>query len=130
MIHNYILYRGGSIIFNASYTAYRPPGGIAVYGITKTALLSLTKAMADSLASKNIRVNAIAPGIIRTKFSEPLYAGGEKAEHSLLESNQVALNRLGDPDEMGGAVAFLVSDDASYITGETICITGGLHARL
>lgn len=86
--------------------------------------------MADSLASKKIRVNAIAPGIIRTKFSEPLYAGGKSAEHGLLESNQVALGRLGDPEEMGGAVAFLVSDDGSYITGETICITGGIHAKL
>ncbi|KAE9556037.1 hypothetical protein FO519_000783 [Halicephalobus sp. NKZ332] len=121
---------GGSIVFNASYTGYRPPQGIAVYGVTKTTLLGLTKAMADSLASKNIRVNTIAPGIVRTKLSEPIFSGGKEREQSLIETNQVLLNRIADPQEMGGTVAFLVSDDASYITGETVCVTGGIHCKL
>uniref|UniRef100_A0A914ELM6 Dehydrogenase/reductase SDR family member 4 n=1 Tax=Acrobeloides nanus TaxID=290746 RepID=A0A914ELM6_9BILA len=125
----------GNIIFNASVGGYHPPKGIAAYGVTKTALLGLTKALAESLANRNIRVNAIAPGIIKTKMSQVLWDHGQdnniqsEAQHSLEEMNN-PMNRLGEPEECAGAVAFLVSNDASYITGETIVVGGGLHARL
>ncbi|KAH7730821.1 Protein F54F3.4 [Aphelenchoides avenae] len=118
---------GGSIIFNASYGAYRTPQGIAAYGITKTTLLALTKALAESLASKNIRVNCIAPGVIRTKMSQKLL---EQGEDVAAEATGAVMGRVGRPEECAGVVAFLVSDDASYITAETIVVAGGVHARL
>uniref|UniRef100_A0AC34GDI6 Uncharacterized protein n=1 Tax=Panagrolaimus sp. ES5 TaxID=591445 RepID=A0AC34GDI6_9BILA len=116
---------GGNIIFNASYGAYRPGMGIGVYSVTKTALLGLTKMFSQELAAKNIRVNAIAPGVIKTKMSQMIV---EQDEIPDLAGNP--LNRYGEPHECAGAVAFLVSDDASYITGETILMNGGAHARL
>jgi len=123
---------GGNIIFNASFGGYRPPTGIAAYGVTKTAVLGLTKALAVSLASKHIRVNCIAPGIIKTKMSKALWdnGSGPAGEDALSEIMDAPLKRLGMPEECAGAVAFLVSEDASYITGETIVIAGGIHARL
>uniref|UniRef100_A0A0K0CZV7 SDR family oxidoreductase n=1 Tax=Angiostrongylus cantonensis TaxID=6313 RepID=A0A0K0CZV7_ANGCA len=74
-------------------------------------LLGLTKALANGLAKDNIRVNAIAPGIIRTRMSK-------------------MIPLIGEPKDCAGAVAFLVSDDAQHINGETIVIAGGAHARL
>ncbi|PAV62123.1 hypothetical protein WR25_07519 [Diploscapter pachys] len=121
---------GGNIIFNASIGAYRASVGIAAYGITKTALLGLTKALAQGLAGDNIRVNAIAPGIIKTKLSRALWDGADDSEQRAIDQMQIPLNRLGVPEECAGAVAFLVSKDASYISGETIVIAGGVDARL
>ncbi|KAK5969644.1 Short-chain dehydrogenase [Trichostrongylus colubriformis] len=122
---------GGNIVFNASVGAYKSPPGIAAYALTKTTLLGLTKALANGLAKDNIRVNAIAPGVIKTKMSEVLWSGtGEQGEKDVVDTMEVPLNRLGTPEDCAGAVAFLVSDDARYITGETILITGGVQARL
>ncbi|CAB3397788.1 unnamed protein product [Caenorhabditis bovis] len=121
---------GGSIIFNSSYSAYKSPPGIAAYGITKTAVVALTKALALGLAKDNIRVNGIAPGVIKTKLSRALWDGGEEVEKNVVEMQEIALNRLGVPKECAGTVAFLVSDDASYITGEMVVIAGGVNARL
>ncbi|KAK6755162.1 hypothetical protein RB195_013880 [Necator americanus] len=122
---------GGNIVFNASVGAYKSPPGIAAYAITKTTLLGLTKALANGLAKDNIRVNAIAPGVIKTKMSEMLWDGnGDEGEKQMVDTMEVPLGRLGIPEECAGAVAFLVSDDANYITGETILITGGVHARI
>uniref|UniRef100_A0A7I4YVM0 Dehydrogenase/reductase SDR family member 4 n=1 Tax=Haemonchus contortus TaxID=6289 RepID=A0A7I4YVM0_HAECO len=122
---------GGNIVFNASIGGYKSPPGIAAYGVTKTALLGLTKALANGLAKDNIRVNAIAPGVIKTKMSEALWSGGgDQDEKDVVDAMEVPLSRLGTPNDCAGAVAFLVSDDAQYITGETILIAGGVHARL
>ena len=122
---NSIIFRGGNIIFNASYGGYRPGMGIGVYSVTKTALLGLTKMFAQELASKKIRVNAIAPGVIKTKMSEAL-----TTQEEIPDIAGCPMERYGEPQECAGAVAFLVSDDASYITGETILMNGGAHARL
>ncbi|GMT20465.1 hypothetical protein PFISCL1PPCAC_11762, partial [Pristionchus fissidentatus] len=123
---------GGSIIFNSSYTAYKnPTSGIAAYAVTKTALLGLVKALAASLAKDKIRVNGIAPGVIKTKMSSPLWDNGEKTgEDNTVLNSEILLGRLGVPEDLGGAVAFLASEDASYITGETIVVAGGINARL
>jgi len=125
---------GGSIIFNASIGAYKPPVGIAAYGVTKTTLLGLTKAFAVSLVHQNIRVNCIAPGVIKTKMSRALWDKGpgqseddKTAGEGLWE---IPMGRFGEPKECAGAVTFLCSDDASYITGETIAIAGGVQSRL
>ncbi|PIO71529.1 3-oxoacyl-[acyl-carrier-protein] reductase domain protein [Teladorsagia circumcincta] len=126
--HNF---RGGNIVFNASIGAYKSPPGIAAYAVTKTALLGLTKALANGLAKDNIRVNAIAPGVIKTKMSEMLWSGdGDQGEKDVVDNMEVPLGRLGTPNDCAGTVAFLVSDDAQYITGETVLIAGGVQARL
>uniref|UniRef100_A0A914HBN4 Uncharacterized protein n=1 Tax=Globodera rostochiensis TaxID=31243 RepID=A0A914HBN4_GLORO len=119
---------GGSIIFNASIGAYRSPQGIAAYGITKTALLGLTKALAEALAPKGIRVNAIAPGIIKTKMSKALWDGAD--ERNSAEAIGTLMGRLGEPAECAALVAFLCSSDASYITGESVPVAGGAFSRL
>ncbi|CAI4222680.1 unnamed protein product [Auanema sp. JU1783] len=118
---------GGSIVFNSSFGGYKPPTGIGAYGVTKTALIGLTKVLAQELASHNIRVNGIAPGIIKTKMSKTLWDGGEE---EVIESQGIPLGRLGNTEDCAGAVAYLVSDDASYVTGEMIVISGGIHSRL
>ena len=99
--------------------------------MTKTALIGLTKALALELAKDKIRVNGIAPGVIKTKMSQALWAGdGDDGEKNVVENQEVLLGRLGVPEDCAGAVAFLVSDDAAYITGEMLVIAGGVHARL
>uniref|UniRef100_A0A0N5A592 Dehydrogenase/reductase SDR family member 4 n=1 Tax=Parastrongyloides trichosuri TaxID=131310 RepID=A0A0N5A592_PARTI len=120
---------GGNIIFNASFGAYKQGKGIAAYTVTKTTLLGLTKALSDELAPQGIRVNAIAPGVIKTKMSKAMW-DGKDGEKDLANAIETPMKRLGTPDECSGAVAYLVSDDASYVTGETIVIAGGIHARL
>jgi len=118
---------GGSIVIVSSIGGYNPFPLIAPYSISKTALFGLVKGLVPQCAGKNIRVNAIAPGIIRTKFSEALW---QDKEGEKIAASGIPLQRLGEPHECAGAVAFLVSDDASYITGETVVMSGGTHSRL
>ncbi|KAI6223766.1 hypothetical protein M3Y99_01430000 [Aphelenchoides fujianensis] len=119
----------GNVIFNASYTAYDPPEGIALYGVTKTTLLAVTKAYAQSLAPFNIRVNAIAPGVIKTKMSEAMRDEKHKLNKRITPT-RIDMQRFGSAHEVAATVAYLVSDDASYVTGETVMVTGGMHSRL
>ncbi|XP_011642396.1 dehydrogenase/reductase SDR family member 4 [Pogonomyrmex barbatus] len=116
-----------SIIITSSIAGYQPFNLIGIYSISKTALLGLIKATADELANDGIRVNGIAPGIIKTKFSKALYESEEAHDIAVMSCS---MKRLGMPDEIGGATAFLASDDASYITGEIIIISGGMKSRL
>jgi NAD(P)-dependent dehydrogenase (short-subunit alcohol dehydrogenase family) len=107
----------------ASIAGLHPSPGIAFYGVSKAAVIGLTHQLAFELAP-SIRVNAVAPGVIRTKFSTALYEGREA---ELAEG--YALNRLGEPEDVAGAVAFLASEDAAWITGQTIVIDGGITLR-
>jgi NAD(P)-dependent dehydrogenase (short-subunit alcohol dehydrogenase family) len=111
---------GGSIVNVASIAGLRPSPGIGMYGISKAALIRLTTELAVELGPR-IRVNAVAPAIVKTKFATVLYEGREK---------QVAaaypLRRLGVPEDIAGAVAFLLSDQASWITGQTLVLDGGV----
>uniref|UniRef100_A0AC34QA06 Uncharacterized protein n=1 Tax=Panagrolaimus sp. JU765 TaxID=591449 RepID=A0AC34QA06_9BILA len=116
----------GNIVFVSSIAGYAPVHGIGAYSIMKTALLGVNKALSQNLAHKNIRVNAIAPGIIRTDFSQALTDGPEKLDFDSL----VSLGRAGEAAECAGAVSFLVSDSASYMSGEVIGINGGMQARV
>lgn len=100
---------------------------LGAYSVSKTALFGLTKAIAQDLAPKNIRVNCVAPGVIRTKFAKALYES--EAAYDILMT-QVPMGRLGEPEEIASLVVFLTSDDAGYITGETILATGGMVSRL
>jgi NAD(P)-dependent dehydrogenase (short-subunit alcohol dehydrogenase family) len=111
---------GGSIVNVASIAGLRPSPGIGMYGISKAALIRLTTELAVELGPR-IRVNAVAPAIVKTKFATVLYEGREE---------QVAaaypLRRLGVPEDIAGAVAFLLSDQASWITGQTLVLDGGV----
>lgn len=118
---------GGSIVFVASIAGLQPFELLGCYSVTKTALIGLTKAASQSLATENIRVNCLAPGIIKTKFSSLLTDSDMSKDISL---STISMKRFGVTEEMGGVVAFLVSDDASYITGETIVAAGGMPSRL
>eukprot|EP00039_Didymoeca_costata_P021930 m.3266 g.3266 ORF g.3266 m.3266 type:complete len:263 (+) comp2722_c0_seq1:83-871(+) len=115
---------GGAVVFISSTGAYSPTAPLGLYGVSKTAMLGLSKAVARELGPKNIRVNCVAPGLVRTKFSKALWSGGNA--DSLIQ--QTFLGRVGDPVDISGVVAFLLSDDASWISGETIVVNGGSGA--
>lgn len=117
-----------SVVFISSITAYRPESPIAVYAVSKTALVALSRALAEELAPSGVRVNAVAPGTVPTKFAAALVESDEMRRESV---ERTLLKRLGTPADVAGAVAFLASDDAAYVTGECICVSGGmLTARL
>lgn len=118
---------GGNVVFVSSIAGYQPMQGLGAYSVSKTALLGLTRALAPELAPDNIRVNCVAPGVIKTRFSSALW----KNEGIMDGFKQLmSIKRVGEPEEIGGVVAFLCSDEASYITGETITATGGISCRL
>lgn len=111
----------------ASIGAYFPIHGLGPYNVTKTALLGLTKSLALDLAQRNIRVNCLAPGIIKTAFSRVLWE--DKAREERIIKNTL-IKRLGNPEDCAGIVSFLCSEDASYITAETVTVAGGVPSRL
>jgi NAD(P)-dependent dehydrogenase (short-subunit alcohol dehydrogenase family) len=90
-----------------------------MYGVSKAALIRVTTELAVELAP-GIRVNAVAPAVVKTAFATPLYEGREEQVASAY-----ALKRLGVPQDVAGAVAFLLSDQASWITGQTLVLDGG-----
>ncbi|SIR88532.1 SDR family oxidoreductase [Williamsia sterculiae] len=114
--------RGGAVVNIASVAGLRSTGVIAAYGASKAALIRLTEELAWQLGP-TIRVNAVAPGVVKTKFAEALVAAGEDTV-----AQTYPLRRLGTPEDIASAVAFLVSDTASWITGETLRVDGGLLA--
>ncbi|KPJ07176.1 Dehydrogenase/reductase SDR family member 4 [Papilio machaon] len=118
---------GGNIVFVASIAAYQPMNPLGAYSVSKTTLLGLTKAIASEIVHDNIRVNCVAPGVVATKFASAITSSEAGKEKSL---SIVPMKRFGKPDEIASAVAFLVSDDASYITGETLVVAGGTYAHL
>jgi len=117
----------GSIVFISSIGGFHPIPMIMPYSVSKTALLGLTKALSFELAQDNIRVNCVAPGIIDTKFAGAITSNEYMAERALENAH---IKRFGQPEDIGGIVSFLCSDDASYITGENIVVSGGMPSRL
>jgi NAD(P)-dependent dehydrogenase (short-subunit alcohol dehydrogenase family) len=113
--------RGGVVVNVASVGGLRPGLGLGVYNITKAGVIMLTRQLAHELGGK-VRVNAVAPGLIKTRFAEALW-GNEAILERVLAANP--MGRIGTPDEIAGAVAFLASDAASYINGEVLVIDGG-----
>ena len=111
---------GGAIVNVSSVSALGPAPGIGMYGASKAALIQLTQQLALELAP-SVRVNAVAPAVVRTRFAEALFAGHEEEVAATYP-----LKRLGVPDDVGTAVAFLLSDQASWVTGQTLVLDGGL----
>ncbi|KAH8493433.1 hypothetical protein H0E87_020248 [Populus deltoides] len=118
--------KGSSVILISSIGGYHVHDSLAMYGVTKTALFGLTKVLAAEMAP-HTRVNCIAPGFVPTHFTG-FIAGNQALKKSI--EDKTLLNRLGTTDDMASAVAFLASDDASYITGETLVVAGGMPSRL
>ena len=107
----------------ASVAGVRAAPFQGVYGMTKAAVISMTQTLAQELGPRGIRVNAIAPGLVETRFAAALVENDELRQHVV---DRTALGRTGKPEEIGGAAVFLASDAASYITGHTLLIDGGL----
>jgi NAD(P)-dependent dehydrogenase (short-subunit alcohol dehydrogenase family) len=110
---------GGSIVNTASIGGLSVGPDLGVYHVSKAALIHLTKQLAIELGP-TIRVNAVAPGVVRTRLAEALWK-----EHEAAVDERTPLGRIGEPADVGAAIAFLASPSASWITGETLVIDGG-----
>lgn len=116
---------GGSVINVASIAGIHPDPLLGVYGASKAALINATRTLARELGPRRIRVNAIAPGLIRTDFARVLVDTPEIHDRFV---DRTALGRVGEPEEMAGAAVWLASDAAAYVTGSVITLDGGITA--
>lgn len=111
---------GGAVVNVSSVSGVKPAPGIGMYGASKAMLISMTELLAVELGP-GIRVNAVAPAVVKTRFASALYEGREAQV-----ADGYPLKRLGMPEDIGGVVAFLLSDDAAWMTGRTVVVDGGL----
>ena len=112
---------GGSVVNVTSLAGLQPADGIGMYGASKAALTLLTRQLAGELGPR-VRVNAVAPAVVKTKFAKVLYEDNE-AELS----ERYPMKRLGVPEDVSGAVSFLASEEAAWITGQTLAVDGGVQ---
>ncbi len=111
---------GGAVVNVASVGGLRPAPGIAFYGASKAMLIHLTEELAVELGP-GVRVNAVAPAVVKTQFASALYEDREEEVAA-----PYPLKRLGVPEDVSGAVAYLLSDDADWVTGQTLVLDGGV----
>ena len=111
---------GGAIVNIASVAGIAPSPFIAAYGVSKAAMINLTQQLAHEFAP-GVRVNAIAPAVVKTRFAQALYEGREEEAAA-----GYPLGRLGVPSDIGGAAAFLTSDQSDWVTGQTLVVDGGI----
>ena len=116
-----VLTKGSSIVFTSSLAAHASVGALSAYAATKGAVDTLVKHFASALGSRGIRVNAVAPGVVETDMSN--FTKTEAGRDVTLDMQ--ALKRLAQPDDIAPAVVFLASDDARWITGDTVHVDGG-----
>ena len=116
---------GGSVINISSVASTATPAGGAVYSATKAAVDAVTKALAKELGPRNIRVNAINPGMVETEGTHT--AGITESDFRKQAEAQTPLGRIGQPQDISGAAVFLASSDADWITGEAFVIAGGFR---
>lgn len=114
---------GGKIINVASVNGLRPGSMQGIYSITKAGVISLTQTLAMELADDNIQVNAIAPGLIKTKFAQAIWSN-----ETLMEGvvNRTPQRRIGEPDEIAGMALYLASPASSFATGQVFVVDGGI----
>ena len=117
---------GGSIINISSIGGLTPESGIGIYSVSKAAINNLTQAMAQDWGADNIRVNAICPGLIKTKFSEALWSDDKILNRFI---KQIPLGRAGTTDDVAGLAVFLASDAAAYCSGGIYRVDGGYAAN-
>jgi len=114
----------GKIVNMVSVAGLRPSPGMGVYGISKAAIIMLTQVLAVELGHANVQVNAIAPGVIKTRFSQMLWQTPQIAE-PLLRS--MPLGRFGEPEDVAGLALFLASSASDYVTGAVFVVDGGMN---
>jgi len=114
--------RSGSIVNISSIVGISGNAGQANYAAAKAGIIGFTKSIAKEFASRGIRVNAVAPGYILTDMTEIL---PEETQNEILR--EIPLGRIGNPEDVAKVVRFLVSPEASYVTGQTLCVDGGLE---
>ncbi len=115
---------GGSIVNVSSVSGVQPQPLIGAYGVSKAALIHMTAQLAGELGPAGIRVNAVAPAVVRTRFGAPLFERDEGAVTAAYP-----LGRIGEPEDVAEAIAFLASARSSWITGQTLVLDGGLLTR-
>ena len=115
----------GKIVSISSIAGRRSAPFMGIYGVAKAGIEMLTKVIAQELAAFNIQVNAVAPGMVRTKFSEPFWSNSEFYEQIV---KAIPMGRIAEPAEVARAVLFLCSEASDFITGQTLMIDGGASA--
>ncbi|HUI36311.1 MAG TPA: 3-oxoacyl-[acyl-carrier-protein] reductase [Gaiellaceae bacterium] len=113
--------RAGSIVNVSSIVGIHGNWGQTNYGASKAGIIGFTKSLARELGSRGVRANVVAPGYVNTRLTDVL---PEEAQQAMLANTP--LGRLGDPEDIAGAVRFLCSDEAAFITGEVLLVDGGL----